>query len=190
MLWFLIISLHFHDCVQIFSPLNSNSSVLWFIDAGRMSGGVSWTGWWNLWVAQGMVTADREPQLPGMIGPCAHCPPLWTVSSAVAPFPWLAGTQLPPLFSPWGGSVPGDGEQGAQASLHPGGCMQLGEAKKLEGETGEGRRPGLVALSHSTANLVLSIKSPKGENRRPDLNLPWRAQRLSIQGLLQTDEQS
>lgn len=68
--------------------------------------------------------------------------------------------------------------------------MQLGEANKLEGETGEGRRPGLVALSHSTANLVLSIKSPKGENRRPDLNLPWRAQRLSIQGLLQTDEQS
>lgn len=79
-------------------------------------------------MAQGMVTADREPQLlpitiPMVMGVCSHCPSLWTASSGVAPFPCLAGSQLPPLFSPWGGSVPGDGgEQGAQASLHQGGA--------------------------------------------------------------------
>lgn len=67
--------------------------------------------------------------------------------------------------------------------------MQLEEAKRVVGEVGEGRKPGLVALSHSTANLVLSIESPKGENHCPDLNLSWRAQSLSIQGLLQADEQ-
>lgn len=68
------------------------------------------------------------------------------------------------------------------------GCMQLGELKLVE-EVGEGRRPGLLALSHTTANLVLSIENPKGENHHPDLNLSWRAQRLSILGLLQADEQ-